>query len=136
MTWSSWFEPNEPKCWTKNIFFKGEVVLSCRNKRMLSIQEKELWIFDTTTTVWTTYYKYTIETRSENHLEPNVCGSTPVQLLNIFFSKMWTGSYWFRKIWTGLNRCILYYLFWFTLNKKCFWFKILFHLVRTNMTMN
>ena len=35
----------------KTFFFKGEVALSCRNKRMLSIQEKELWIFDLTTTI-------------------------------------------------------------------------------------
>ena len=37
-------------------FFKGEVMLSFRNKTMLSIQEKELWIFDTSTTIWTKYY--------------------------------------------------------------------------------
>ena len=55
-TLSYWFKPNEPKCWTQNIFFKGEVMSSCRNKRMLNIQEKDLWIFDTTTTIWTKRY--------------------------------------------------------------------------------
>ena len=42
---------NEPKSLAKNMFSKGKVVLSCRNKTMLSIQEKELWIFDTTKTI-------------------------------------------------------------------------------------
>ena len=55
-TLSYWFKQNEPKCWTQNIFFKGEVMSSCRNKRMLNIQDKNLWIFDTTTTIWTKCY--------------------------------------------------------------------------------
>ena len=49
-----------PTKWTKMFsqkrFLKGEVALSCRNKRMLSIQEKELWLFDTIRTIWTSYY--------------------------------------------------------------------------------
>ena len=44
--WNRMNQNVEPKT-----FLKGEVLLSCRNKRMLSIQEKELWIFDTTTTI-------------------------------------------------------------------------------------
>ena len=79
-TWSCRFEP---KCWTKNIFSKGEVTSSCRIKRMLSIKDKELWFFDTTT-IWTSYVWYTKETSSENHLEPNVCGSTLVQPMDFF----------------------------------------------------
>ena len=39
---------------------------------MLSIQEKELWIFHTKTTIWTKYYEYIIEISPENHLKPNV----------------------------------------------------------------
>ena len=35
----------------KNIFLKGGVTLSCIIKRMLSIQEKELWKFDLATTI-------------------------------------------------------------------------------------
>ena len=33
-----------------NIFSVG-VLLSYKNKRMLSVQEKELWVFSTTTTI-------------------------------------------------------------------------------------
>ena len=53
----------EPKAFKKK---KGEVVLSCRNKRMLSAHEKLLWIFSTTTTIWTSYYKYPIENKLDN----------------------------------------------------------------------
>ena len=46
--------------WT---FFSG-VALSCRKKRMLSVQEKEFWVFSTTITIWTSYYRYPIDYKS------------------------------------------------------------------------
>ena len=42
-----------------------------------------------------------METLRMNRQEPNVCGSTPVQILNIYFSKMFTGS---NAICENMNR--------------------------------
>ena len=72
--------------WTKNIFSLRKVILSFRNRISLSIREKELWILDTTTTIWTSYNLHTINRRSEKHIETNVCGSMLLQPLKKFSS--------------------------------------------------
>ena len=58
----------------KHFIVEGKLLYLEENKRMLSMQEKELWIFESVTTI--------IQLKQD--LKPNVCGSTPVQPSNIF----------------------------------------------------
>ena len=57
-----------------------------------------------------------IETRSENPLEPNVCGSKPVHFMNIFFcrcrlvhkvNRCWTTNIWFKMVFRSCFYCLI-----------------------------
>ena len=79
-TWTIFFKVIQvqtklTKMLNHKFFFKLEAALSCWNK-IISIR-REVWIFETMTNIWTHYYWYAIETRSENHREPNDFFSLP-----------------------------------------------------------